>query len=58
MGAAPRQAGVTDAFLACARPPIGDAWPAVPLLNGLQRFARLEPLFADKLCPDYVPQAY
>ena len=49
MGAAARQAGVTDAFLAYARPLIGD---------GLQRFARLQPRFADRRCPEHVPEAY
>ena len=55
---APSGTDVTDDFLAYARPLIGDAWPAVPLVDGLQRFARLAPIFADKKCPEYVPQAY
>ena len=49
---------VTDAFIAYARPLIGDDWPSVPLVDGLQRFARLAPRFADKACAEYVPQAY
>jgi 6-phosphofructokinase 1 len=48
---------VTDEFVAYARPLIGDAWPAVPLINGRQRFARLAPVFADQLLERYVPQA-
>jgi len=49
---------VTDDFLRYARPLIGEDWPSVPLVNGLQRFARLEPVFAEKKCPAYVPQAW
>ena len=48
---------VTDAFVAYARPLIGDDWPAVPLVDGRQRFARFEPIFAEKKCKAYVPQA-
>ena len=55
---APDGVDVTDDFLAYARPLIGEDWPAVPLIDGRQRFARLQPIFADKQCPEYVPQAY
>jgi len=55
---APSGVDVTDAFLAYARPLIGDDWPSVPLVGGLQRFARLAPLFAETQCEAYVPQAY
>ncbi|MBC7236626.1 MAG: diphosphate--fructose-6-phosphate 1-phosphotransferase [Chloroflexi bacterium] len=55
---APGRADVTDEFLAYARPLIGDHWPSIPLVGGLQRFARLEPRFAEKKLPSYVPQAY
>jgi hypothetical protein len=48
---------VTDEFARYARPLIGDTWPAVPLVDGRQRFARLRPILADKKLPDYVPQA-
>ena len=48
---------VTDEFVAYARPLIGDGWPAVPLINGRQRFARLAPVFADQVLERYVPQA-
>jgi 6-phosphofructokinase 1 len=48
---------VTDAFVRYARPLIGDSWPAIPLVNGRQRFARLEPIFVDKKLPAFVPQA-
>jgi len=49
---------VTDAFVAYARPLIGDEWVRVPLENGLPRLARLAPIFAEKKCKPYVPQAY
>lgn len=55
---APNRCDVTDEFVAYARPLIGEDWPSVPLVNGLQRFARLEPLFAAQKLPSYVPQAY
>jgi 6-phosphofructokinase 1 len=48
---------VTDDFVGYARPLIGDSWPSIPLVNGLQRFARLRPIYADKKLPAYVPQA-
>ncbi len=54
---APNRLDVTDEFVQYARPLIGDSWPAVPLVDGRQRFARLRPIFAEKKLPDYVPQA-
>ena len=55
---APSRTDVTDDFVRYARPLIGDDWPSVPLAGGLQRFARLKPIFAEKKLPSYVPQAY
>jgi 6-phosphofructokinase 1 len=55
---APSRVDVTDAFVQYARPLIGDGWPAIPLENGLQRFARFCRLFAEKKCPSYIPQTY
>jgi 6-phosphofructokinase 1 len=55
---APSKADVTDAFVAYARPLIGEDWASVPLVGGIQRFARLRRVFAEKRCPAYVPQAY
>jgi 6-phosphofructokinase 1 len=49
---------VSDDFLAYARPLVGDEWPEVPLEGGLQRFARLKPVFADAKLADYVPEAH
>jgi 6-phosphofructokinase 1 len=54
---APGRLDVTDAFVRYARPLIGDGWPAIPLVDGRQRFARLRPLFAAQKLPAYVPQA-
>ncbi len=49
---------VTDDFVRYARPLIGDHWPAVPLVDGRQRFARLQKIFASQKLPGYVPQAH
>jgi len=49
---------VSDDFVRYARPLIGDDWPSVPLVGGIQRFARFKPIFAEKRLPEYVPQAY
>ena len=48
---------VSDEFVRYARPLIGDSWPAVPLVDGRQRFARLRPIFAETRLPSYLPQA-
>ena len=48
---------VTDDFIRYARPLIGESWPTVPLVDGRQRFARLEPFFAEPRLTPYVPQA-
>ena len=49
---------VTEDLVRYARPLIGDAWPAIPLVDGRQRFARLEPVFADTRLGSYVPQSF
>jgi 6-phosphofructokinase 1 len=49
---------VTDDFVRYARPLIGDEWVRVPLEKGLQRFARFKPVFAEKKCPAYMPEAH
>jgi len=41
-----------------ARPLIGHDWPSIPLVDGIQRFARLEHVFARQVLPAYVPQNY
>jgi ATP-dependent phosphofructokinase / diphosphate-dependent phosphofructokinase len=55
---APNRIDVTDDFVRYARPLIGDHWPAVPLVDGRQRFARLQKTFAAQQLPAYVPQAH
>ena len=55
---APSGIDVTDEFLRYARPLIGETGPSVPLIGGLQRFARLKPLFAEKKCLAYIPSEY
>lgn len=49
---------VSDEFLAYVRPLIGEDWPSVPLINGRQRFARLEMKFAEKKLPAYTLEAF
>ena len=55
---APSRIDVTDEFIRYARPLIGDHWPAVPLVDGRQRFARLRKIFAAQKLPGYLPQAH
>ncbi|MFB0533960.1 MAG: 6-phosphofructokinase, partial [Anaerolineae bacterium] len=55
---APNRVDVTDDFVRYARPLIGDEWPTIPLVDGRQRFARLEPIFAEKRLAEYIPQAH
>jgi len=49
---------VTDDFVRYARPLIGDGWPSIPLVDGRQRFAQLQPVFARQTLAPYVPQAH
>jgi 6-phosphofructokinase len=53
-----RKVDVTDEFIAYAQPLIGTDWPAIPTVHGLQRYARLEPVFAEQTLTAYVPQNY
>jgi 6-phosphofructokinase 1 len=55
---APSAVDVTDEFIEYARPLVGDDWPSVPLVGGLQRFARMKPVLADKKLHRYVPEGY
>ncbi|MCD6165761.1 diphosphate--fructose-6-phosphate 1-phosphotransferase [bacterium] len=55
---APNGIDVTDDFVAYVRPLIGEDWVSVPLVNGLQRFTRFKPIFAEKKLKEYVPQTY
>ena len=49
---------VTDDFVRYAKPLIGEDWPSVPLIGGIQRFSRLKPIFARKKLPSYVLEGY
>jgi 6-phosphofructokinase 1 len=52
---APNKIDVTDEFVKYARPLIGEDWVSVPVVNGIMRFARLRPIFAEKKLPSYIP---
>jgi 6-phosphofructokinase len=41
---------VTDCFIRYAQPLLGEEWPRIPLRNGLPRFTRFKPIFAEKKC--------
>ena len=49
---------VTDDFIKYAKPLIGEDWVSIPMINGIQRFAKFKMIFADKKLPDYIPEAY
>lgn len=49
---------VTDDFVKYAKPLIGEDWVTIPMINGIMRFARLKPIFAEKKLKPYIPQAY
>ncbi len=55
---APSRIDVTDDFVDYARPLIGEDWVSIPLIGGRQRYTNFSCVFAEKKCPDYVPQAY
>ena len=55
---APSRTDVTDEYVRYARPLIGDSWPTIPLIDGLQRFAHIAPIFAEKKLALYIPEAY
>lgn len=46
---------VTDDFIKYAKPLIGEEWPEIKLVNGLQHFARFNISFIEKRLPDYTP---
>ena len=51
----PNRIDVSDEFIKYARPLIGEDWISVPLINGIQRFARLKPVFAEQKLDKYEP---
>jgi 6-phosphofructokinase 1 len=48
---------VTDAFVAYAKPLVGEDMVTLPMIDGRQRLARLKPIFAEQRLGKYVPQA-
>lgn len=55
---APNRIDVSDEFIQYAMPLIGTHWPSIPLVGGLQRFARMQKIFAGQKLPAYVPQGH
>jgi 6-phosphofructokinase len=53
----PSGCDVTDDFLRYARPLVGSEMVTLPMIDGRQRLARLQPLFAPQKLAKYVPQA-
>jgi len=49
---------VTDDFIDYAKPLIGTDWANIPIENGIMRFARFKPIFAEKKLTKYTPEAY
>jgi 6-phosphofructokinase 1 len=54
---APGGNDVTDDFLRYARPLIGEDLVTLPLVGGLVRMTRLQPMYAPQILPPYSPQA-
>ncbi len=54
---APSGCDVTDEFVRYARPLIGNDMISLPIVDGRQRLARFEPIYAEQKLPKYVPQA-
>ncbi|NUN02814.1 MAG: diphosphate--fructose-6-phosphate 1-phosphotransferase, partial [Bryobacteraceae bacterium] len=55
---APNRIDVTDDFVRYARPLVGEDWVSVPVVNGVQRYARIQKIFAGKKLPEYIPQGH
>lgn len=55
---APSRVDVTDEFLRYVRPLIGEDWISVPMINGRQRFTRLQKVFANQKLETYIPETY
>ena len=54
---APDAPDVADPFVRYCRPLLGDDMVTLPMVDGRQRFARLEPIYAEQKLDRYVPQA-
>ncbi len=53
----PNGCDVTDDFVKYAKPLVGEDNVTLPMVNGRQRLAQLQPIYAEKKLPSYVPQA-
>ena len=51
----PDELDVTDDFIRYAQPLIGSDWPPICVIDGRQRYARLNVVFIDKKLPPYTP---
>ncbi|MFW5758402.1 MAG: diphosphate--fructose-6-phosphate 1-phosphotransferase [Bacteroidota bacterium] len=54
---APNKIDVTDDFIKYAKPLLGQDWVSVPVINGIQRFTKFKPVFAEKKLKDYQLEA-
>ena len=54
---APAGNDVTDEFVRYARPLVGNDMIGLPIIDGRQRLARMQPILAEKRLPAYAPQA-
>ncbi len=48
---------VTDEFIEYVKPLVGEDWVSVPVINGIQRFTKFKPIFAEQKLDSYIPQA-
>ena len=48
---------VTDEFLRYAKPLVGEDMISLPMIDGRQRLARFEPIYASQKLASYIPQA-
>ncbi len=54
----PNRIDITDDFIEYATPLIQGGWPEIELVNGLQRFARLDIRLIEKVLPQYCPENF
>ena len=53
----PSGSDVSTDFLRYAAPLVGEDMLSLPMIGGRQRITRLEPIYADKKLPEYIPEA-
>jgi ATP-dependent phosphofructokinase / diphosphate-dependent phosphofructokinase len=54
---APNKIDVTDDFVRYVKPLIGEDWVSVPMINGIQRFTKFKPIFAEQKLDKYKLEA-